>query len=111
VTGEVAPALLGSTDATAGNGADCLAFFGTVTAADFSIADGTVQYTGPQEWSYARYILHSAALCAAAGGVEAFCIGSELRGVTQMRDDRGIRRSRGSWLWPRRSACFCRMPI
>jgi hypothetical protein len=28
--------------------------------------------------------------CAAAGGVEAFCIGSELRGVTQMRDEAGI---------------------
>jgi hypothetical protein len=89
VTGEVAPGLLGSTDATAGNGADCLSFFGTVTAADFSIAGGTVQYTGPSEWSFSRYILHSAALCAAAGGVEAFCIGSELRGVTQMRDEAG----------------------
>jgi hypothetical protein len=89
VTGEVAPGLPGSTDGTARNDADCRAFFGTVTAADFSISDGTVQYTGPAEWSYARYILHSAALCAAAGGVKAFCIGSELRGVTWMRDDRG----------------------
>ncbi|MFN7598751.1 MAG: glycoside hydrolase/phage tail family protein, partial [Cereibacter sp.] len=31
------------------------------------------------------FVLHYAHLCAAAGGVEAFCIGSELRSVTQIR--------------------------
>ncbi|WP_101068950.1 baseplate multidomain protein megatron [Roseovarius salinarum] len=44
-----------------------------------------VTYTGPDEWSFRRYILHQAALCAAAGGVESFCIGSEMRGLTQIR--------------------------
>ena len=32
-----------------------------------------------------RFILHYAALCKAAGGVEAFCIGTEMRGLTQIR--------------------------
>lgn len=41
---------------------------------------------GASEWSYRRMVLHYARLCAAAGGVEAFLIGSELRGLTQARD-------------------------
>lgn len=45
-----------------------------------------VVYEGPEEeWSYRRFILHQAALCRAAGGVESFCIGSEMRGLTQIR--------------------------
>ncbi|MDE2112524.1 MAG: glycoside hydrolase/phage tail family protein [Alphaproteobacteria bacterium] len=39
------------------------------------------------EWGYRRMILHYANLCAAAGGVEAFLIGSELRGLTRSRSD------------------------
>ncbi len=60
-------------------------FFGTARAADFRVLDGAVSYSGPNEWSYRRFILHYAALCAASGGVEAFCIGSEMRGLTQIR--------------------------
>jgi hypothetical protein len=44
-----------------------------------------VRYTGPAEWSFRRFILHQAHLCAQAGGVDAFCIGSEMRGVTRIR--------------------------
>jgi hypothetical protein len=40
---------------------------------------------GPSEWSYRRFILHYANLCASAGGVDAFVIGSELRGLTTLR--------------------------
>ena len=39
----------------------------------------------PQDWSFTRFILHNALLCSVAGGVEAFCIGSEMRGLTQIR--------------------------
>ncbi len=53
---------------------------------DFAIDGDSVVYSGPDEWSYRRFILHCAHLCAAAGGVEAFIIGSELRGLTQVRD-------------------------
>ncbi|MDA1155702.1 MAG: glycoside hydrolase TIM-barrel-like domain-containing protein, partial [Proteobacteria bacterium] len=38
---------------------------------------------------YRRFILHYAHLCAAAGGVDAFCIGSEMRGLTQVRGSDG----------------------
>lgn len=38
---------------------------------------------------YRRFILHHAALAAEAGGVEAFLIGSEMRGLTRVRDDAG----------------------
>ena len=41
----------------------------------------TVAYSGPDDWSLRRMILHYANL-AAAGGVDAFLIGSELRGLT-----------------------------
>ncbi|PWK62168.1 putative tail protein [Roseicyclus mahoneyensis] len=91
ITGDLAPGQPGSPDGSAANGAAVDAFFGTVTAADFTVANGLVTYSGPQEWSYSRFILHSAALCAAAGGVDAFCIGSEMRSLTQMRDHEGFR--------------------
>ncbi len=38
-----------------------------------------------ENWTFSRFILHNALLCAQAGGVEAFCIGSEMRGLTQIR--------------------------
>lgn len=85
ITGAMAPGQDGSPDGTALAEAEIAAFFGTAQASDFSIADGQVTYAGPAEWSYRRFILHNAALCAAAGGVEAFCIGSEMRGLTQLR--------------------------
>jgi len=56
--------------------------------ADFQIGANGVTYTGPAEWGWRRFILHLAALGAAAGGVEAICIGSELRGLTTLRSDR-----------------------
>src|SRR5690606_29527363 len=37
-------------------------------------------------WGYRRLILHYAHLAAAAGGVDAFLIGSEMRGMTTLRD-------------------------
>ena len=46
----------------------------------------TVEWDGdPDDWGLRRMILHYAHLCAAAGGVDAFLIGSELRGITQVR--------------------------
>ncbi|MBY9067293.1 glycoside hydrolase/phage tail family protein [Hyphomonas sp. WL0036] len=42
---------------------------------------------GPQ--GYRRFILHHAALAAQAGGVEAFLVGSEMRGLTRVRDEGG----------------------
>jgi len=86
ITGSLAPSQSGTSDKTALARAEVDAFFGIVSVSDFEIVGDTVQYSGPPEWSYRRFILHYAYLCAAAGGVAAFCIGSEMRGLTQMRD-------------------------
>nr|WP_187429197.1 glycoside hydrolase TIM-barrel-like domain-containing protein [Roseobacter litoralis]MBC6964774.1 hypothetical protein [Roseobacter litoralis] len=80
-----APGIAGSPDGTAAANAQVNAFFGHATAAHFSTSGPVVNYTGPNEWSLSRFILHYAALCKAAGGVEAFCISSEMRGLTQIR--------------------------
>ena len=90
ITGALAPGLAGSPDRTAANAAAVAAFFGTATASHFTVSPGAVSYSGPAEWSYSRFILHAAAVSAAAGGVDAFCIGSEMRGLTQMRDAQGF---------------------
>ncbi|WP_420394956.1 baseplate multidomain protein megatron [Nioella sp.] len=90
ITGEKAPGVAGSPDGTSAAEAEVSAFFGTASAADFSISPGSVSYSGPAEWSYRRFILHNAALCAAAGGVESFCIGSEMRSLTQLRGASGF---------------------
>lgn len=40
-------------------------------------------------WGYRRFVLHQAHLAAEAGGVEAFLVGSEMRGLTRVRDAGG----------------------
>ncbi|MDX2483407.1 MAG: glycoside hydrolase TIM-barrel-like domain-containing protein, partial [Pseudodonghicola sp.] len=90
ITLSVAPGQPGSPDGTAAAEAEVAAFMGAASAADFTVGDGKVTYTGPEDWGLRRFILHYAALCAAAGGVEAFCIGSELRGLTQIRGSVGF---------------------
>jgi hypothetical protein len=79
----------GSVDQTAAANAQVAAFFGMAQPAQFTILGHSVSYSGPAEWSYRRFVLHYAHLCAAAGGVDVFCIGSELRGLTQIRGTAG----------------------
>ena len=86
ITTSLAPGVAGSPDKAPAAGAEVDAFFGTSDPGDFSVSGETVSYSGPAEWSYRRFILHYAHLCAAAGGVDAFCIGSEMRSLTQIRD-------------------------
>ncbi|KAJ56587.1 phage host specificity protein [Actibacterium mucosum KCTC 23349] len=89
ITSEKAPGVAGSPDGTQA-AADAVAdFMGAAQPSDFTQAGSTVIYTGPAEWSYRRFILHYANLCAMAGGVDAFCIGSEMRGMTQIRGTGG----------------------
>ncbi|MCF6316003.1 MAG: glycoside hydrolase/phage tail family protein, partial [Marinosulfonomonas sp.] len=85
ITLSAAPGQGGSPDGTAGADFEVAAFFGTAAVGDFTPSANGVSYSGPAEWSYRRFVLHYAHLCAAAGGVEAFLIGSELRGLTQIR--------------------------
>jgi len=65
--------------------AEIAAFVGTAQVSDFAVVDGAVQYSGPEEWRWRRFILHLAHLAKAAGGVEAFLVGTELRGLTMAR--------------------------
>ncbi len=65
------------------------AFYGNTLAAHFNVSNGAVAYSGPNEWSYSRFVLHMAALCKAAGGLDAFLIGSELVGLTRAFDENG----------------------
>ncbi|CUH80203.1 glycoside hydrolase/phage tail family protein [Tropicibacter naphthalenivorans] len=90
ITLGTAPGRDGSTDGTAAADAEVATFIGTATASDFAISGQEITYSGPDEWSYSRFILHQAALCAAAGGVDSFCIGSEMRGLTQIRGANGF---------------------
>ncbi|WP_037309876.1 baseplate multidomain protein megatron [Ruegeria halocynthiae] len=85
ITLDAAPGRVGSPDQTATADAHVASFFGRARASDFAIGNGAVSYHGPQEWGLRRFILHYAALCKAAGGVESFCIASEMRGLTQIR--------------------------
>ena len=89
ITLATAPGQTGTSDQTASAQSEVAAFFGTATAADFVPGTNSVSYTGPAEWSYRRFILHYAHLCALAGGVDSFCIGSELRSLTQIRGGGG----------------------
>jgi len=85
ITASIAPGRPGTPDKTATAAAQVASFTGSAAAGDFSISGGEVIYDGPAEWSFRRMILHYAKLCAAAGGVDAFLIGSELRGLTTLR--------------------------
>ncbi|HBZ43115.1 MAG TPA: host specificity protein [Maritimibacter sp.] len=85
ITTSVAPGRDNSPDGTAAAEAEVADFFGNAGRNQFSASNGSVTYTGPNEYSYRRFILHYAHLCKQAGGVDAFLIGSELRGVTQIR--------------------------
>ncbi|MBA5776373.1 glycoside hydrolase/phage tail family protein [Stappia sp. F7233] len=70
-------------------GTEIAAFTGLATRQHFTRHAETVSYSGPVEWSYRRFILHHAHLAEVAGGVDAFLIGSEMRGLTQLHDDEG----------------------
>ncbi len=109
ITTAKAPGQMGSAYGTAAADAEVAAFFGSVSAADFELRSteatygpfiditewsgftgqqqqSPVEYTGPEDdWGYRRFILHQAMLCQAAGGVESFCIGSEMVGLTTIR--------------------------
>ena len=63
-------------------------FCGAAAPGDFSAEDNTIEFGGAaDDWGFRRLILHYAHLAVAAGGVDTFLIGSELRGLTTLRDD------------------------
>jgi len=89
ITCDPSPGRAGSPDGTVAIDADAAAFFGMAGPEDFTAAGSTVSYGGPAEWRYRRMVLHYAHLAALAGGVDAFLLGSELRGLTTLRSGPG----------------------
>lgn len=88
ITSDPAPMKPGSADQTELARAQVAAFCGAALPSQFAAATDTVAFSGtPDEWGYRRLILHYAHLAVKAGGVDAFLIGSELRGLTTLRDD------------------------
>lgn len=85
ITCHPAPGRPGSPDRSAAIPATVADFCGTAEAGDFDVSGTTVSYQGSDE-GYRRMVLHYALLAEAAGGVDAFLIGSELRGLTTLRD-------------------------
>ncbi len=89
ITINPAPGRPGSPEKTAAAAAQLAPFVGSAVPAHFALSGESVVYSGPAEWSLRRMILHYAKLAVAAGGVDAFIIGSELRGLTQVRSAAG----------------------
>src|SRR5690606_9408817 len=86
ITCSPAAGYVGSADKTAAGAAQGSALIGTATPATFSVSGQSVVWTGPSgDWGLRRMVLHYAHLCAAAGGVDAFLIGSEMPGLTTIR--------------------------
>jgi hypothetical protein len=86
ITCSPAAGFASTVDKTAAAASQVSAFFGTAVPGNFAVSGTSVSWTGsPTDWGLRRMMLHYAHLCAAAGGVDAFLIGSELRGLTQIR--------------------------
>ena len=81
----MAPGRPGSSDKSDAVVSEIDAFLGTASPAHITVQGQAVGYAGPAGWGYRRMILHYARLCSLAGGVDAFLIGSELRGLTTLR--------------------------
>jgi hypothetical protein len=88
ITAAVAPGRPGTPDRTAAAAAEIAAFCGSAKAADFTVA-GTSVTSRVADEGYRRFVLHHAMLAKAAGGVDGFIIGSEMRGLTTLRDGAG----------------------
>jgi hypothetical protein len=77
-------------DQSAATASALASFLGAAQRDDFELDGDEVRYRGDDEdWGFRRFILHHAWLARAAGGVESFLIGSEMRGVSRLRDGTG----------------------
>ncbi len=82
ITCSPAAGYAGTVDKTATAATQVAALFGAAIPASFSVSGQSVSWTGPSgDWGLRRMVLHYAHLCAAAGGVDAFLIGTEMPGL------------------------------
>lgn len=80
----------GTADKTMAARTQVSAFCGSAQRNQFTASDGTILFSGSaDDWGYRRFVLHFVHLVQAAGGVDAFLIGTELRGLTTLRDGDG----------------------
>lgn len=100
LTANIAPGFAGSSAGTGAIAGEIAALVGTVAPAHETLVingttnEVTCSYSGPAQWSMRRQVLHYAHLVAAVNGlapgaVDAFILGSELRGLTTLRDGAG----------------------
>lgn len=85
ITCDPAPGEPSSPDKTATAASQIASFVGTASVGDFAVSGESVTYSGADEWTFRRMVLHNAHLAKAAGGVDAFVIGTEMRGLTWVR--------------------------
>ena len=86
ITCAPAAGFVGSVDKSGTAATQVSALFGAATPGNFSVSGESVSFTGsPSDWGLRRMVLHYAHLCAAAGGVDAFLIGTEMPGLTTVR--------------------------
>ena len=86
ITCDPAPGVGGSPDKTSAAATQVNAFFGSAATSDFAVSGTQVSWTGGTDWGWRRMVLHYAHLCAAAGGVDAFLIGSEFVALNRVRN-------------------------
>jgi hypothetical protein len=88
ITCSPAAGFAGSADRTAAAATQVAALFGSAQISSFAVSGKSVSWTGSSgDWGLRRMILHYAHLCKAAGGVDAFLIGSEMSGLTTIRSN------------------------
>lgn len=88
ITCDPAPLMPGTADRTEVAREQVEDFLGNALPGQFSASANTVHFSGASgDWGFRRFVLHHAKLAQAAGGVDAFLLGSELRGLTTLRDE------------------------
>ncbi len=86
ITCSPAAGYAGAVDKTAAAASQVAALFGAATPASFNVSGQSVSWIGTSgDWGLRRMVLHYAHLCAAAGGVDAFLVGTEMPGLTTIR--------------------------
>lgn len=71
-----------------GEASDITSLFGSAMPSDIVIGGERIDHDCA-DWGLRRMVLHQARLAQLAGGVDSFLIGSELRGITTIRDGEG----------------------
>jgi len=79
-----------ASDGTAAARSEIAAFLGNAQINDFEVDGDDLRWVGDEDdWGFRRFILHQAYLSQIAGSVESFLLGSEMVGLTRIRDDVG----------------------